>query len=508
MNYVPQKNGNKKRLVLVILTIIMCLGISYSAIYFVYFKQDSRVNKIETGLISIDYQEGSGQIEIDTVPVIDEVGLTNDPYSFTVKNTSIIPINLRIELLLDETNTINYKAVKYALYKDDELVKKDNLSNLENNTIYLYENMHANEVNSYKLHIWVDYYYENPNETFKGQIKVTGESFDIIFGASESGAEEIINKAVTYETASASDFSGGLVAINTEGTLYNESDTNQEIREYRYSGPSVNNYIIFNDDGDSTTEANELWRIVGIFKNSSGQWNLKLMRDTLLSDTEIPDTYTINGVGYDFNSYEAEVPKKTVWSKPDSETYDDDWTNAGVQYFLNTPQDSSGIQGYYSNAIFSSKAKSLIDQNYEYTLGAVNSAGNVVNTYLDERNENNVLEGNNFTWNGAVSLLYPSDYGYSASSNYWTETTMDSYATAVETSWIHLTANQNDYEWTMTPPLSEYESYYIFKLGDNILIDDLLFYGYGVRPVLNLLSSADVDMNHVGSKTDPYVVIE
>ena len=49
---------------------------------------------------------------------------------------------------------------------------------------------------------------------------------------------------------------GGVIAINTDGELYDANDPTQTIREYRYSGASVNNYVTYN---------NETWRIIGIF---------------------------------------------------------------------------------------------------------------------------------------------------------------------------------------------------------------------------------------------------
>ncbi len=61
--------------------------------------------------------------------------------------------------------------------------------------------------------------------------------------------EVIKEKVVPYAIANSSSFGGGLVAINTNGTLYNETLSSGTIREYRYSGLNVNNYIYYNCKG-------------------------------------------------------------------------------------------------------------------------------------------------------------------------------------------------------------------------------------------------------------------
>ena len=173
--------SNKKKIVFLVLTIIMCLGVSLGAIYFIYHKKDTRDNDITSGLISIDFNEGSNNINlVNTVPVIDDVGLTNSPYEFTVTNTSSVPINAKIGLIVDTTTTIPLGAVRYGLYINDELVTKDSVSNMEDNILYTYPNMSSNTSVNCKLVFWVDYYYTKSGEVFNAKVKATGESVDYI----------------------------------------------------------------------------------------------------------------------------------------------------------------------------------------------------------------------------------------------------------------------------------------------------------------------------------------
>src|SRR5699024_1167626 len=54
-------------------------------------------------------------------------------------------------------------------------------------------------------------------------------------------------------------------------------------------------------------------------------------------------------------------------------------------------------------------------------------------------------ESTGTTYNAKVGLMYVSDYGYAASSNYWT-TLMNSYNNAINNNWMYSNLN----EWTIT----------------------------------------------------------
>ena len=141
-----ENNNNKKRIIFLVLTLIMCLGLTLGAVYFMYTKKDTRTNNIESGLISIDFIERSGKINlVNTLPVIDEVGLGNAPYEFTVTNTSSVPINAKIQLAIDPSTTIPLGAVRYAFYVNDELLTKSNIGSLVDNTLYTYPIMAASD---------------------------------------------------------------------------------------------------------------------------------------------------------------------------------------------------------------------------------------------------------------------------------------------------------------------------------------------------------------------------
>ena len=267
------------------------------------------------------------------------------------------------------------KYLRFSLVeiKDaDKIIRLHDVSyeDLSEVSIYKEEIRRGEEINrTYRLYMWVSNEVKLGNtenatyslddwEKVYASIKVNVEG-DFLEKTVESpmlpenGAGVIMSKLGT----------DGLVAINNDGRLYTGEGV---IREYRYSGPVVNNYIIFNDDGDSETEANELWRIVGVFKNDAGNWNLKLMRDTILTSEEMPNTYVVNGTSY---TIQNSTTGRAYWNNPSTTptTSYSDWTRAGLQYFLNTERDDNGTAGYL--ATFTENAKELIDRSYTYYLG-------------------------------------------------------------------------------------------------------------------------------------------
>lgn len=170
----------KKKGIMLILTIILGLGISLASVYFMNAYKDLRENEIATGLISLDYIDEDTINITSSVPVIDDVGIENLPYEFNIKNTSKVPINVDIKLDVLDTTTMEYSGVRYALYINDEFIKKDYV-NKDNLNIYTYENINPNEVLNCKLVFWIDYYYDEPEQVFSAKVKVEGKSIDIIY---------------------------------------------------------------------------------------------------------------------------------------------------------------------------------------------------------------------------------------------------------------------------------------------------------------------------------------
>lgn len=176
-----EKKNNKQGFLL-LLTIIMFIGISFGAVYFISNIEDSRANVLQTGLVKINFTEGDVINLTSVVPVVDEIGLTNEAYQFSVTNTSSIPVKMKISFLEDSSNTLPIEAIRYGFYVDGELVSKDSLANLDSeNNFLVYDNFLASKTLTCKLVLWVDYYYSaSTSETFSGKIKIISEGSDNI----------------------------------------------------------------------------------------------------------------------------------------------------------------------------------------------------------------------------------------------------------------------------------------------------------------------------------------
>ena len=142
----------------------------------------------------------------------------------------------------------------------------------------------------------------------------------------------------------------GLYTIDQNGDV---SSNNFSAREYRYIGPSPDNYVIFN---------NELWRIVGIFDEK-----IKIVKET----TAFQD------ILYNPSNF---MPGETSYERLNTEYYNtlSNVSNVADQTFYTSRQDTTKYQRKEA--------------------------------YDIERSQN-------MTYDGHVGLLLPSDYGYAASTS-------------------------------------------------------------------------------------------
>ncbi len=250
MYFEPHKKSkihNTKSLML-IFTVIMFLGISFAAVYYVYNYKDSRTNNVISGLIDIDFQKLSENITLSedkAVPMVDALGKQNDPYEFTVKNISEVPISVYISLNINSI-TIDKSALKYALYIDDKEVRTSNLAELDDqNTLYIVDNLDPNDIVKVKIVFWIDYYYEKTNESFDANIKVVGESKDYIAETKIYASDKIKEQIISHTSSACTP-----TVEDSDGTIYFSGDND-----------CVNfNYVWY---------SGKLWRITAIYPDDT-----------------------------------------------------------------------------------------------------------------------------------------------------------------------------------------------------------------------------------------------
>ena len=235
-----------------------------------------------------------------------------------------------------------------------------------------------------------------------------------------------------------------------DASLANSAQDNS----YRYAGANPNNYVCFGSDA-STCPAANLYRIIGVFGNE-----VKIIKNT------------------SYGSY--------GWNSGGSNTWNSS-TKPDIRTTLNTT---------FLNTLSPTWQNKIVTHAFK--------VGGIITSQV--RNQPSVVYGYEVGSNSSstpdsmkIGLMYVSDYGYAASSNYWT-TQMNFYNNAINNNWMYLGST----EWTISRS-SDYSSYafYVHEDGD-VFIDSRYLVGYSraVRPSFYLESSTSY-VSGSGSSADP-----
>ena len=318
---------------------------------------------------------------------------------------------------------------------------------------------------------------------------------------------------------------GGVIGVTNDNEEVKKESS--KIREYRYSGTEVNNYIYYNcKEGEEQSAGNcEVWRIIGVFKDEEGSEYLKIVKNNVLTSDMFPATFSANGTIYkiQYSTGLDSVYWNNIKGNINGTTTDkNDWATGGLQYWLNTGFDKETKKtedGYMS--YLSKNAKDMI-KNTKYYLGMIDSGisgDNARSAYTHERavescNNNigstittgcRVWSGNKATWMGYIALLYPSDYGFSVNSSYWKTNLYNYNSSAKNTSWLQQ-SNHNDEEWLLSS--SSDSSYRVISwMKDGNLYMYNIFSINETRPCLYLKSDVRILEDTTGEENNPYQLV-
>ncbi len=242
--------------------------------------------------------------------------------------------------------------------------------------------------------------------------------------------EDTVSKSEDIESDT---FKGGLVPINQAGEISKNSD----IREYRYIGTEVNNYLKFND---------ELWRVVGIFNEESvdglKEKYIKIVKNETLDNEKLPENYIVDSI-----NYKLKGTKASYWNRfleEEELVGNTDFIKSSIGNYLNTEQDNGPIPtlGYLST--ITPKAKIMLRKATYYLGDVENTNINAINLYKTERNVTS-----NEIYSGTVGLLYPSDLIYSTSYENWDTALSSLNEEQIKTSWLY-NAYMKSSPWLIT----------------------------------------------------------
>ena len=325
---------------------------------------------------------------------------------------------------------------------------------------------------------------------------------------SGTNAVELITK---LNDDTSGDSGSGVYKVTHNAITASSSATGSEIpavTDYRYYGPSPNNYICLDMEGGSTCPDKHLYRIIGsIYEEKENTNRIKLIKATPLTDG------TTSAFSWDYTSSGS---YSNIWATITSGNYSNSLTSGSqLMKLLNSGAWWNGTSGSYYNASttvttvnftnykLSDKAKSYITTS-RYYLGEYNSETPITNKmYGYERGTLRYDSNRPLYWDGMVGIMYPSDYGYAAGNTCVIGTKLYDYdGGCMNKDWLYIS---NTYQWLM-PPYSG-NSNRAFRVDSSGFINGTINVNgvYSVRPVFFLISSTLIT-GGTGTESDPYII--
>ena len=485
-----------------VLLFVMVIGVSYAA--YKFSAAGTKENVISTGTISMSYSQNSfidlkhTYPKTDTYAIATKEDKSSMEFSVSMETSGTKQINYALAITnIEEGTTLKSDKVKIYLEKEGKVV--NNFETNKGQTIESFKNKYveglidnyaiyqdilttSKETHNYTLTAWIDESYILPiknettttkqtnEETYKFKVKVVGVDTPIAIEEKSSGAKG----TDTLIALTNNKDSSGLYTITHSADSTLQIGATESITEYRYRGVSPKNYVTFN---------NEVWRIIGVFPTDDGTGKIE-NRIKLIRDQSI-------GIKY--------------WDTSDS----NNWARPST---LNTELNTT-----YLNSL-TSEAQKMIG-NTKYYLGGKNVTYNngwadtSLQFYSYERKIQNTTSNefyngtNPNSWVGKLGLMYLSDYGY-ASSNCENKKIYDSNSSSNDiracngTNWLY---NIKANEWLLPQGASNsFNAFYVISDGFAHK-GNVLDYQFAVRPVLYLISSAQITGGN-GTSSSPYTL--
>ena len=337
--------------------------------------------------------------------------------------------------------------------------------------------------------------------------ELTLGSGQVIIPNAPVNAVELITK---LNDNTSGDSGSGVYKIIHSAIPAGSSATGSEIpavTDYRYYGPSPNNYICLDMEGQSTCPDKHLYRIIGsIYEEKENTNRIKVIKATSLTDgTTSAFNWSYNGGSYN-----------NIWATITSGNYSNSLTSGSqLMKLLNSGAWWNGTSGSYYNGSktatnvnftnykLSDKAKSYITTS-RYYLGGYNTSSGVMTNqfYAYERGTARYDNNRPLYWDGYVGLMYPSDYGYAAGNNCVIGTGPYNYdGGCMNKDWLYIS---NTAQWLMSSRSSyDYSVFYVDI--DGHVSHSYSKVAFAVHPVFYLSSSASIT-NGDGSLNNPYLI--
>ena len=446
----------KKHIIIGSLLVIGAIMVGSSLAWWTWStSSNEQTNVVVTvGGITINYEDGENITNNNLIPTsTKEKGISKN---ITVSSTGQVYLDLNMAIVTLEDG-LKDASFKYEIYNGSELVTGGNFanSNAGDNIALLSGVEVTSSPTTYTLYIWIDGNMSNPNTMYN-------QNFEFRLNASatdEKPIETIEYSPITdiYNAANKTEVVNNDVTYNYATEVGMMEDIGGNIRYY---GADPNNYVTFN---------NELWRIIGVFKDIDDGTGTKETR------IKIARSESIGNYAWDSNEV-------------------NEWPTATLNTYLN---------GTYLTSL-TSEAQNMIGDAL-WNLGGISARqGLYADDYYTFERGTTVSSGRSTTWTGKIALMYPSDYMYAGDLS---KCSSDGYnwdgdkTNCRDTSWLR---NTSTTQWTLSPYASI--SSHAFLVSNAGYVSNInVHYTKASRPVLFLKSNVQI-IGGDGSQNNPFTL--
>ena len=278
MNRELNIDNKKKRLKLyygLLITVLCIIGVSF-AWFRLYLSQTENNTIASRTCFNTTLTEDTSKISLtDAFPIIDEDGLKQTPFTFTIKNNcnSYVKLYITIDSTYRESTNTSYLKDNYMKVNispkgtttgKSVILGSQTLTDLENNRkgyIIVSTGLKANEEKSYDLKIWMDSAVtteQGLNKNWSGKIVVVSNAAEepapAPNGWYEAGSGTLLAALRDSNTLKTPITTPG-AAISTASEALLASTEDDYGTSYYFRGAVKNNYVQF---------ANKCWRIVRV----------------------------------------------------------------------------------------------------------------------------------------------------------------------------------------------------------------------------------------------------
>ena len=519
-----------------LVTVICIIGVSF-AWFRLYLSQTENNTIASRTCFNTTLTEDTSKISLtDAFPIIDEDGLKQTPFTFTIKNNcnSYVKVYITIDSTYRESTNTSYLKDNYmkvnispkgTTTSKSVILGSQTLTDLENNRkgyIIVSTGLKANEEKSYDLKIWMDSAVtteQGLNKNWSGKIVVVSNAAEepapAPNGWYEAGSGTLLAALRDSNTLKTPITTPG-AAISTASEALLASTEDDYGTSYYFRGAVKNNYVQF---------ANKCWRIVRV--GGDGFVKLILHNDNKAGAAN-PCASANNSTSAAFARFSG-----TTYTSAFNSSYNDNayvgfkYGTIGASDYATTHANTNkstiltNLETWYTNNL--KTYESVIDDNVW-----CNDKTNVTDTSYDPWGYSNVTGlgyGTNVTYYGATQRLVSTSgsaggTGPSLKCNgelskinskvgliTADELALAGYAYAKNNTTTYLQENATSNSWWSLSPIyfnGGHASVWGVSGSNGYFFSNYVGYTGGVRPSISLKSTTNITGE--GTSSTPYII--